>query len=182
MYGKVANFVGSSLNDCPWRYASQYEDSETGLYYNRHRYYSPEMGGYLSQDPIGLAGNNPTLYAYVPDPNSWVDPFGLEFVTRRASFRAAKQQAGIPKSTQYTTHKYIYDDQYENRTVYEFDVDGKKKYVVLHEEDGFGRGKHFHGAEPNVKNPHNPMEPGKYNQLPGHHPENMDGFKINGCY
>ncbi|WP_375605549.1 HNH/ENDO VII family nuclease [Flavobacterium davisii] len=32
---------------------------------------------YLSQDPIGLLGNNPTFYAYVHDSNSWVDPFGL---------------------------------------------------------------------------------------------------------
>lgn len=103
-------------------------------------------------------------------------------MSRRAAFRAAKQQAGIPKSAQYTTHKYVYDGQYENRTVYEFDVDGKKKYVILHEEDGFGRGKHFHGAEPNIKNPHNPMEPGKYNQLPGHHPEDEGGFKTNSCH
>lgn len=50
---------------------------ETNLCYNRFRYYSPETGTYLSQDPIGLAGNNPTLYAYVTDPNSWLDPFGL---------------------------------------------------------------------------------------------------------
>jgi hypothetical protein len=33
---------------------------------------------YLSQDPIGLAGNNPTLYGYVHDTNSWVDEFGLD--------------------------------------------------------------------------------------------------------
>jgi hypothetical protein len=32
---------------------------------------------YLSQDPIGLAGNNPTLYGYVIDSNAWIDPFGL---------------------------------------------------------------------------------------------------------
>ncbi len=32
---------------------------------------------YISQDPIGLAGNNPTLYGYVSDTNSWVDEFGL---------------------------------------------------------------------------------------------------------
>jgi uncharacterized protein RhaS with RHS repeats len=32
---------------------------------------------YLSQDPIGLAGNNPTLYGYVKDVNSWVDVLGL---------------------------------------------------------------------------------------------------------
>jgi RHS repeat-associated protein len=57
MYGKAANFAGRSLNDCPFKYQGQYEDSETGLYYNRFRYYSPEEGVYLSQDPIGLAGN-----------------------------------------------------------------------------------------------------------------------------
>jgi len=47
------------------------------LYYNRFRYYDPELGQYITQDPIGLAGGNPTLYGYVGDPNSWVDPFGL---------------------------------------------------------------------------------------------------------
>ena len=63
---------------CPFRYAGQYFDSETNLCYNRFRYYSPETGSYLSQDPIGLAGNNPTLYAYVHDLNTWLDPFGLD--------------------------------------------------------------------------------------------------------
>ncbi len=32
---------------------------------------------YISQDPIGLAGGNPTLYGYVYDPNSWMEVFGL---------------------------------------------------------------------------------------------------------
>ncbi len=36
------------------------------------------MGVYVSQDPIGLAGGNPTLYGYVFDPNTQVDPFGLD--------------------------------------------------------------------------------------------------------
>jgi RHS repeat-associated protein len=61
---------------CPFRYQGQYEDAETGLYYNRFRYYSPEEGIYLSQDPIRLNGGS-TLYAYVHDLNSWIDPFGL---------------------------------------------------------------------------------------------------------
>lgn len=42
------------------------------------RYYSPDEGIYISQDPIRLAGNNPTLYGYVKDVNSWVDVFGLD--------------------------------------------------------------------------------------------------------
>jgi RHS repeat-associated protein len=78
IYGKVRTFAGRSLSDCPFRYQGQYEDIETGLYYNRFRYYSPDEGMYLSKDPIGLAGNNPTLYGYVKDVNSWVDVFGLE--------------------------------------------------------------------------------------------------------
>jgi uncharacterized protein RhaS with RHS repeats len=135
---------------------------------------------FISQDPIGLNGGM-QLYGYVHDPNSWIDELGLQ-PSRRSQFRAAKQQAGIPKSAQYSTHNYVRDSQFENRTVYEFDVDGKKKYVILHEEDKYGRGKHFHGAESNAKNPHNPMEPGKYNQLPGHHPEDMDGFETNSCH
>ena len=56
IYGKIRTFAGRSLNDCPFRYQGQYEDSETGLYYNRFRYYDPSTGAYISQDPIGLAG------------------------------------------------------------------------------------------------------------------------------
>ena len=60
----------------PWRYPGQYEDAETGLYYNRFRYYDPETGRYLSEDPIGLAGGV-GLYAYVHDPAGWLDAWGL---------------------------------------------------------------------------------------------------------
>ena len=66
------------MNDCPFRYQGQYEDAETGLYYNRFRYYDPNAGSYISQDPIGLAGNNPTLYGYVCYSNTEIDPLGLE--------------------------------------------------------------------------------------------------------
>ncbi|WP_349588732.1 RHS repeat-associated core domain-containing protein [Halomonas sp. EF61] len=51
-------------------------DEETGLHYNRHRYYDPETGRFTTQDPIGLAcGEN--LYMYAPNPTGWVDPLGL---------------------------------------------------------------------------------------------------------
>jgi RHS repeat-associated protein len=76
IYGKVRTFAGRSLSECPFRYQGQYEDSETGLYYNRFRYYDPTIGSYISQDPIGLAGGM-VLYGYVHDTNGWVDKFGL---------------------------------------------------------------------------------------------------------
>ena len=62
----------------PFKYQGQYEDAETGLYYNRFRYYDPNGGSYISQDPIGLAGGNPTLYGYAQDINGWIDPLGLD--------------------------------------------------------------------------------------------------------
>lgn len=77
IYGKVATFEGRSLNDCPFRFQGQYEDEETGLYYNRFRYYISEIGGYLNQDLIGLTGNNLIFYNYVKNPNTWIDIFGL---------------------------------------------------------------------------------------------------------
>ena len=52
------------------------------------------MGNYLSQDPIGLAGNNPTLYGYVKDTNTWIDEFGLECkvkVAKNAKWQKSKQ-------------------------------------------------------------------------------------------
>lgn len=81
IYGKVTSFKGSSLGDCPFRFQGQYEDEETELYYNRFRYYSPNLGNYVSQDPIEFAGNNPTFYGYVYDTNSGLDLFGLNIVT-----------------------------------------------------------------------------------------------------
>ena len=60
----------------PWRYPGQYEDAETGLYYNRFRYYDPESGRYISEDPIDLGGGL-FQYAYVENPTFWTDVFGL---------------------------------------------------------------------------------------------------------
>lgn len=45
---------------------------------DKFRYYDPKTGNYISQDPIGLAGGNPTLYGYVFDPNTQIDPLGLD--------------------------------------------------------------------------------------------------------
>jgi RHS repeat-associated protein len=60
----------------PLRFAGQYEDEETGLCYNRHRYYDPEVGRYLSPDPIGLDGDI-NAYRYSKNPITSVDPLGL---------------------------------------------------------------------------------------------------------
>ncbi len=111
------------------------------------------------------------MYQYGPNPISWIDPWG--WASRRADFRAAKRAAGIPNSSQYSTHAFVRDKNFENRTVYKFKVNNEDKFVVLHENDKFGRGPHFHAAD-GMKN--DPMKPGKYNQYPGHFPEDEKGF------
>ncbi len=62
--------------DCPIRFPGQYADDETGLHYNRHRYYDPESARYTTSDPLGLAPA-PDPYSYVPNPTIWSDPLGL---------------------------------------------------------------------------------------------------------
>ncbi len=64
------------FGDSNIRFQGQYYDKETGLHYNRYRYYEPYSARYMSKDPIGLNGgfNNS---AYVSDPNQWIDPMGL---------------------------------------------------------------------------------------------------------
>ncbi|HKZ80773.1 MAG TPA: RHS repeat-associated core domain-containing protein [Pyrinomonadaceae bacterium] len=54
------------------------ENDGTGLYFNRGRYYSPQLQRFLSEDPIGMAGGI-NLYAYVENnPISFTDPFGTD--------------------------------------------------------------------------------------------------------
>jgi RHS repeat-associated protein len=59
-----------------FRYNGRDYDVETGLYYNRSRYFDPSVGRFLSEDPIGFAGGV-NFYSYVRnDPVNWIDPWG----------------------------------------------------------------------------------------------------------
>ncbi|CAI2537388.1 Cell wall-associated polypeptide CWBP200 [Serratia ficaria] len=58
------------------RFQGQYFDDETGLHYNTFRYYDPQVGRFITQDPIGLAGGD-NLYRYAPSAIGWIDPLGL---------------------------------------------------------------------------------------------------------
>lgn len=59
----------------PYRLPGQQYDEESGLYYNRHRYYDPLQGRYITQDPIGLRGGW-NQYNYPLNPVTETDPLG----------------------------------------------------------------------------------------------------------
>ncbi len=60
----------------PYRLSGQQYDEESGLYYNRHRYYDPLQGRYITQDLIGLEGGL-NHYQYPLNPIEHIDPLGL---------------------------------------------------------------------------------------------------------
>ena len=60
----------------PFRLQNQYFDEETGLHYNLMRYYEPEVGRFVNQDPIGLLGGS-NLYRFAPNAQGWTDLSGF---------------------------------------------------------------------------------------------------------
>jgi RHS repeat-associated protein len=83
-YGKNSK---TGAGDTPFRYTGR-DDDGTGLYYYRARYYHPQLGRFVAEDPIGLAGGI-NLYAYVGgNPLSYVDPLGLDYFDLNVSIGA----------------------------------------------------------------------------------------------
>ena len=60
----------------PFHLKNHYCDLETGLHYNFFRYYDPDAGRFVNQDPIGLLGGE-NLYQFAPNSAMWLDPWGL---------------------------------------------------------------------------------------------------------
>ena len=71
----------------PFRLQNQYADRETGLHYNFFRYYEPDVGRFINQDPIRLWGGN-NFYQFAPNVQGWVDIFGLYNAQKCASIAA----------------------------------------------------------------------------------------------
>ncbi|WOB50889.1 hypothetical protein NYR97_05735 [Xanthomonas hydrangeae] len=73
-YGTTAQSSAAYTN--PYQYTGREKDA-SGLYYYRARYYRPQWGRFISEDPIGLAGGI-NYHAYVGgNPVIFSDPFGL---------------------------------------------------------------------------------------------------------
>ncbi|MFE8647286.1 RHS repeat domain-containing protein, partial [Sphingomonas sp. NCPPB 2930] len=76
-WGKVENEYNPNSIEQPIRFQGQQYDKETGLHYNRFRYYEESSGSYINQDPAGLAGGI-NKYKYARNiPNGLSDAYGL---------------------------------------------------------------------------------------------------------
>ncbi len=79
-YGRLETIVETVPQ--PYAFAGREYDTESGLYYYRARYYDPETGRFLSEDPIGFVGRDANLYRYAFDnPVNLIDPSGLDTIT-----------------------------------------------------------------------------------------------------
>ena len=121
----------------------------------------------------GTNYENGVSYAKSSESSAYKGGSSTSKTSRKQAFRQAKEAAGIPESAQYKTHKFVYDGTSENRIVYEFEINGERKYIIEHPFDKMGRGNHFHGADASKGSP---FDKGRYNQYDGHFPEDFDGF------
>ncbi len=82
-YGKATViYTNGDAIDNTILYAGYTYDAATGLYFDRARYYDPQLGRFISQDPLGPAGSGDNLYAYCGDnPLTATDPSGTTTIT-----------------------------------------------------------------------------------------------------
>jgi len=79
VFGNIVNQTGSSTGNLGFH--SKYYDQESGLNYFYHRYYNPVSGRFINEDPLRLNGGL-NMYGFVHNnPITWLDPFGLQFIT-----------------------------------------------------------------------------------------------------
>lgn len=115
-YGAVHIEEGADFHQ-PLRFPGHFYDAETGLHYNRFRYYDPRLGRYLESDPIGIEGGL-NLYAYTNNPLREVDLRGLKSKCpngkncpirkkKEAEKKAAKESAKTKAAARATAHKAL---------------------------------------------------------------------------
>jgi RHS repeat-associated protein len=116
-YGKLASLSAQQGFQLNLRLPGQYLDAETGLHYNDRRYYDPELGRYLTPDPIELQGGV-NSYAYVDgNPLSYIDPSGLILFAFDGTGNSATPGANASLSNVRKIYQ-AYDEQLNGRKFY----------------------------------------------------------------
>ena len=95
----MGNPLTESAIGNPYFFTGRRYDKETGLYYYRARYYSPELGRFLQHDPLGYVdGWNLFEYCF-NDPVNWIDPWGL--------FVGGSTSSDVPNPVDYLPPMYV---------------------------------------------------------------------------
>ncbi len=77
-YDSFGNPTTTGNITSPYSFTGREYDPESGLYYYRARYYNPQTGRFISEDPIGFDSGDINLYRYVNNsPLNYTDPSGL---------------------------------------------------------------------------------------------------------
>ncbi len=79
----------------PFRLQNQYFDLETGLHYNFFRYYEPDVGRFVNQDPIGLNGGG-NFYFFASNIQIWIDPLGWVSIIDGKGNTVSLDSLGVP--------------------------------------------------------------------------------------
>jgi RHS repeat-associated protein len=124
-YGALA-LADVAYIDNPLRFQGQYFDAETGLHYNLHRYYDPQAGRFIHQDPIGLDGGV-NLFQYAVNPANWIDPLGLAGKPGDCTSQTKIEENQVG----WTSHggKHIASKKAPWKTVVETTKNGPAKYI-----------------------------------------------------
>jgi RHS repeat-associated protein len=136
-FGALGSLAGAEGEPVPFRFPGQYHDPETGLHYNRHRYYDPETGRFTTPDPAGLDAG-PNLYRYAPDPFSWLDPFGLDVTKNKKDGTKREKQRGKELKKLYPQDS-VQNEQYlrdSDGKIVKVNGSGRRVDFVVISEDG----------------------------------------------
>jgi RHS repeat-associated protein len=156
----------------PLRFQGQYFDEETGLHYNRFRYYDPDVGRFVSQDPIGFGGGD-NFYRYAPNPATWLDPFGLNLFCK-TSWQAPGRGTG---------HKYDVFQQnidwnlsHDGKTNLQRAAEGGSPYVI---KDGITQQLNLHHSRQHAQGPLFEVTTSTHRAVTGHGREALHPYGQN---
>jgi RHS repeat-associated protein len=138
----------------PVRMQGQYADSETGLYYNTFRYYDPDIGRFISEDPIGLWGGL-NLYQFAANVDSWIDPWGWAALGQLGTYGSLNGSSHVGDGLQaheLLRHKYLVkkglaksDIRNPNNPSIALDLDHHTRWPV--KDTRYIGGAHYHEAK-----------------------------------
>ena len=165
-FGSLTNVTGDYAASNPFRFSGEYFDEETGLVYYNYRYYNPELGRWISRDPIeeqggynlyGMIGNNPLCGWDVLGCNTALARAAAVVIVKGAkiackvcknSRRAARRSAMRANNTP-TSRPAIKQTGKKGQRQYTTEgADGKPRVQTEHSADKQHPNPHFHDGKP----------------------------------